>query len=130
DAGDHEGAAADLPAVVAALDSRLVDALCRLVSTLDDPVERRVLAPLALREIVFRLLRSDAAAALRRVAGNDDQRIRRALCFMSDHATRRLTVPEIARHVAMSPSHFAHRFREIVRVSPMRYLKQVRLQHA
>jgi AraC-like DNA-binding protein len=130
DAGDRSGGRADPAAVVAELDAALIDALCRLVATLDDPVERRVLAPLALREIVFRMLRSDAAAAMRRVAGSDDQRIRRALGYMTDHATRRLTVSEIARQVAMSPSHFAHRFREIVRVSPMRYLKHVRLQQA
>jgi AraC-like DNA-binding protein len=30
----------------------------------------------------------------------------------------------------MSPSHFAHRFRALARVSPMRYLKQVRLTEA
>jgi len=30
----------------------------------------------------------------------------------------------------MSPSHFAHRFRAVVRMSPMRYVRQLRLQHA
>ena len=30
----------------------------------------------------------------------------------------------------MSPSHFAHRFRAIARVSPMRYLRDVRLDAA
>lgn len=130
DAGGAPGRGHDPPAVVAALEPKLLDALARLVATLDDPVERQLLAPLHRREIVFRLLRSDAAATLRRVAGHDDHRIRSALGYMRDHATRRLTVPEIARQVAMSPSHFAHRFREIVRVSPMRYLKHVRLHQA
>jgi len=30
----------------------------------------------------------------------------------------------------MSPSHFAHRFRAVARVSPMRYLKQLRMDQA
>jgi AraC-like DNA-binding protein len=30
----------------------------------------------------------------------------------------------------MSPSHFAHRFRAVARVSPMRYLREVRLDAA
>jgi AraC-like DNA-binding protein len=30
----------------------------------------------------------------------------------------------------MSESHFAHRFSEVARVSPMRYLRQLRLDHA
>ena len=35
-----------------------------------------------------------------------------------------------SRHVAMSPSHFAHRFRAVARLSPMRYLREVRLERA
>lgn len=130
DAGDRQGGQTDPAAVVAALEPTLVDALCRLVTTLDDPVECRVLAPLVVREVVFRLLRGDAAAALRRIASAGDVRIQRAVTYMRKHATSRLTVPQIARRVAMSPSHFAHRFREIVRVSPMRFVKHVRLQEA
>jgi AraC-like DNA-binding protein len=43
---------------------------------------------------------------------------------------RPLTVLAVARQVGMSASHFAHRFREIARISPMRYLRQMRLDHA
>ena len=37
---------------------------------------------------------------------------------------------ELARLAAMSPSHFAHRFRAVARTSPMRYLRVVRLDAA
>lgn len=113
-------------------DADLLGAAVRLVRTLDDPTERSVLAPLVLREIVFRLLRSDAAAGLRRTAGNgdDDLRIREAMRYMEAHAKERLTVLRVARAVAMSPSHFAHRFRDVARVTPMQYLKHVRLREA
>jgi AraC-like DNA-binding protein len=50
--------------------------------------------------------------------------------YMRTHAARPLRVEQIARHVGMSASHFAHRFRELARVSPMRYLRQVRLRDA
>ena len=30
----------------------------------------------------------------------------------------------------MSPSHFAHRFRAVARVTPMRYVRDARLDHA
>ncbi|WP_437626500.1 helix-turn-helix domain-containing protein [Sorangium sp. So ce1151] len=50
--------------------------------------------------------------------------------FLRANVERPLSVEEVARHVAMSPSHFAHRFRAVARVSPMRYLKQLRLEHA
>ena len=39
-------------------------------------------------------------------------------------------VDTLARHVRMSPSHFAHRFRAVARVSPMQYVKQARLLEA
>ncbi|MGZ3437923.1 MAG: helix-turn-helix domain-containing protein, partial [Polyangia bacterium] len=60
----------------------------------------------------------------------DADSIQQAMLFMRAHATRPLSVEEVARHVAMSPSHFAHRFRAVARTSPMRYLKQVRLLDA
>ena len=37
---------------------------------------------------------------------------------MRTNAAQALSVEDIARHVAMSPSHFAHRFRAVARVSP------------
>jgi transcriptional regulator GlxA family with amidase domain len=88
-----------------------------------------VVAPLVLGELVFRLLRSEWAAELRRSAahGGDHQRVARAMAFMRANLGRRLTVATIARQVAMSPSHFAHRFREVARTSPMTYLKHLRL---
>ena len=43
---------------------------------------------------------------------------------------RPLSVDSIARQVAMSPSQFAHRFRVVARMSPMRFVKEVRLNAA
>ncbi len=122
----------DVPAFLSTVDESLIDALRRLMRAVSDPAERRFLAPLVLREITFRLLRTDAAAVLRDAACRlgDRGRIRDAMAFIDAHATRRLSVQEIARHIAMSPSHFAHRFREVTSVSPMQYVKHVRLDRA
>src|SRR3954464_15538011 len=133
--GDRAGGEASddpVPAFAAPVGPPVVDALCRLIATLDDPAERQLIAPLVLSELVFRLLRSDAAATIRYAAGRygDQARIAQAMTFMRAHLARRLSVAAIARHVAMSPSHFAHRFRAVARTSPMSYLKQVRLQAA
>lgn len=128
DAGAAPGGAEE-PAHVGALDAAMADAVMRVVRTLDDEVEQRLVAPLALRELVVRLLRGEAGASLS-AAARDDGRILRAMAFMREHAARRLTVEQVARAVAMSSSHFAHRFREVARVSPMRYVKHVRLERA
>lgn len=111
-------------------DPPLGEAFLRLLRAVDDPLERRLVAPLVVREIVFRLLRSDHAGPLRRAVRADDARIRTAMQFVRANPAGSLTVEGLARHVAMSPSHFAHRFREIARMTPMRFVKNVRLREA
>ena len=131
DAGlDFRDEVAEQQAVVARLSSPIVDALSRMVTHLQDPVSSGILAPLAKKELLVHLLRSPAGATLRRAAAVDDGRIRRAVAYLDAHATERLTVERVAKYVSMSPSHFAHRFRDVVRMSPMQYVKHVRLQQA
>jgi len=120
------------PAFVAPLDAPLQGDVVRLLRAIIDPLERRVLLPLIIEEIVFRLLRSDAATLLRRAVVRDADTIRidEAMCFMRAHVGGPLSVAALARRVAMSPSHFAHRFRALALLSPMRYMKQLRLSRA
>ena len=100
--------------------------------TLADPLDRKLLAPLVIDEILFRLLRTDAAAAVRAGVGPaaDAHRILEAMQFIRQNHADKLNVEQLARAAAMSPSHFAHRFSAVARVSPMRYLRDVRLDAA
>jgi AraC-like DNA-binding protein len=120
-----------MAAFAAPLEAVLAEPLSRLLKTVNDPVERRTLAPLAVEELVFRLLRSEAAAAMRGAIGSTNTGpITEAMRLMRKQAFRPLSVEGIARQVAMSPSHFAHRFRAVARMSPMRFVKEVRLDAA
>ncbi len=120
-----------MPAFTARLETALAEPFSRLLKAVGDPVERRTLAPLAVEELVFRLLRSDAAAAMRgAILSRDARPITEAMRLMRTQAFQPLSVEAIARQVAMSPSHFAHRFRAITRMSPMRFVKEVRLDTA
>ena len=122
--------ASRLPAFVAPRDELVTSAVVRLLRALTDPVECRVVAPLIMDELVFRLLRSDAASFVRGAVREGDTNIQEAMRYMRQNATRSLTVEQVARHVGMSGSHFAHRFSTVARVSPMRFLKQLRLEAA
>ncbi len=104
--------------------------LLRLVRSFDDPADCRMLASPCLREICYRLLRSDAAGMLRASVTREDTKLIAAMRLIEDDATGSLTVADIASNVAMSPSHFAHRFRSCFGVSPIRYHKQIRLERA
>lgn len=128
---EAQGEGEPAPAFVAKLEGPVLEVLCRLVRAIDDPAERAVIAPLCVEELVFRLLRSDAAAVLRRaVRRGDELKIQESMAFIREHVAARLTVEDLARRAAMSPSHFAHRFRAVARVSPIRYVKHVRLHEA
>jgi AraC-like DNA-binding protein len=128
--GEHPSES--VPAFVTEAEPAVLDALGRLIVASDDPLERRVLVPLVKEEILFRLLRSDAAAAVRAAVGRepDSVRILESMQYIRERSERSFSVAELARRVGMSPSHFAHRFRAVARISPMRYVREVRLERA
>ncbi|HVT07493.1 MAG TPA: helix-turn-helix domain-containing protein [Polyangia bacterium] len=120
------------PAFLLDCDLGIAMALERLLRLAADPVEAKLLGPLIVDEILLRLLRTDAAATLRASVGSpaDAQRILQAMQYIRENYAEKLRVDEVARRVAMSPSHFAHRFQAVARISPMRFVRQVRLERA
>src|SRR6185369_9163947 len=87
-----------LPLRVSRLDERLLDAVLRFLAAVEDPLDRRLLAPAALREILYLALRRDQADLIRLVASRDGRAtgIARALHFIHGHVDERLDVPRIA----------------------------------
>ncbi|MGZ3626914.1 MAG: helix-turn-helix transcriptional regulator, partial [Ktedonobacteraceae bacterium] len=53
-----------------------------------------------------------------------------AISFMREMMDQQLTVRDLAEAVCMSESSFAHLFKTTVGVSPLRFLKRMRLEHA
>lgn len=117
---------------ISPVNSNILEAFIRLLQATEEPIDRRTLAPLFVEEIVVRLLRSQAAVAIRSAAAmtRAGTRIQMAIQFICANFSKPLSVNDMARLCAMSPSHFAHSFREIAGVSPMHYLRDVRLEEA
>lgn len=59
-----------------------------------------------------------------------DERVNRAIALMQGDLTRRWTVSALARAVCLSRPAFARRFVEAKGVSPLRYLKGLRMERA
>jgi len=59
-----------------------------------------------------------------------DARVVKAMEYLGAHFQDAITVPELARIVAMSPSHLAHRFKQHVRMGIRQYLLQQRIAEA
>ena len=109
-----------------------VDAVWRLMRLLDTPGDIRALAPLAEREVLYRLLQSNADGRLRDVvAGNGPaRRIAQSIAWLRSHYDAPLRVERLAEAAHMSPSSFHAHFRRVTAMSPLQYQKLLRLQEA
>ena len=113
-------------------DANLLDAVVRLVRLLDAPVERKVLAPLIVREIVFRLLAGGQGARLGHLlaSAGDTRRISKAIGHLRENLDQPLRMDDLAHELGMSVSGFHHHFKSVTAMSPLQFQKQIRLQEA
>jgi AraC-like DNA-binding protein len=117
---------------VSQMSQDLSGSVMRLLTALGHPLDRRILAPLAVREVLYHVLSGEQGDVLRSVALQDSRshRIAQVLRFLSTHFEEPLEISTIARAAFMSPSTLHHTFKEVTSVSPLQYLKQIRLHHA
>lgn len=117
---------------VSALDADLLDAAVRLVRLLDAPTECKVLAPLIIKEIVFRLLVGVQGARLSHLltATGDTHRISKAIGYLRENFNQMVRIDEIAHELGMSLSSFHHHFKSVTAMTPLQFQKQIRLQEA
>jgi AraC-like DNA-binding protein len=117
---------------VSPLDDELRHAVLRLLRLLENPADYRVLAPLIVREIVYRLLKGNQGERLRQMTsvGGQTQRIARAIERLREDFDKPLRIETIAKEVAMSVSAFHHHFKAVTAMSPLQFQKQLRLQEA
>lgn len=117
---------------VSPLDADLLDAVVRLVRLLDAPADARFLAPLIVREIVFRLLRGVQAGRLRHLAaiGGHTNRIASAIERLRTEFDRPIRIEELAGSLGMSTSGFHQHFKAVTAMTPLQFQKQIRLQEA
>ncbi|WP_406695680.1 AraC family transcriptional regulator [Singulisphaera sp. Ch08] len=110
----------------------LLDAVVRLLHLLDNPRDIGILAPLALREITYRLLMGEEGARLRQIAAEDGQaqRIATAIRWIKRNFAQPFRIEALAREVHMSSSGLHHHFKAVTAMSPLQYQKQLRLQEA
>ena len=117
---------------VARMDLELADAVNRLVGLLETPADAPILAPLARREIVYRVLVGEIGARLLKFARVDSQanRISRVIALIKDRFSEPLRIPELASLANMSESSLYHSFKQVTRMSPLQFQKKLRLHEA
>jgi AraC-like DNA-binding protein len=117
---------------VSPLDVDLLEAVVRLVRLVDAPTDARILAPLVMREIVYRLLIGAQGDRVRHIPALDGstQRIARAIERLRKDFDRPLRIEDLARDLGMGVSSFHQHFKDVTAMSPLEFQKQLRLQEA
>jgi AraC-like DNA-binding protein len=119
-------------ACVSALDSDLLGVVLRFLHAIKTGTDRRVLAPLYLQELVYRVLQREQYARLLVLAAAQaaSNPVSAVLEYVRGHLSEPLTVADMADLVSLSPSAFAHLFRDVTGRSPYQFLKEMRLDRA
>ncbi len=110
----------------------MVDAAVRLLRLLDTPDDARTLAPLAIQELIYRVLRSEEGGRLVHIAqpGTHAARVARAIAWLKTNLAEPLRIDELAQRLHMSPSSLHHHFKTVTAMSPLQYQKHLRLIEA
>ena len=110
-------------------DGGFTQALLRLVELLDNPVDLEVLGQGRLRELCYAVLMGEAGAAARRAFGVGNE-IARTIDYLSTHLNQQVTIDDMTSHVGMSRAVLHRRFKEATTMSPIQFVKSMRLNNA
>lgn len=110
----------------------LAEATLRALRMLDDPREATLLGETARREIAYRVLVGARGATLRDIAARRGHvaHVASALAHLRTHYAAPLDIEGLARRAGMSTTSFHRHFRAVTSMSPLQYVKQLRLQEA
>ena len=114
---------------LATWDHDFTDALTRLVELADSEIDMAILGKARLREFYYTVLKGSAGASARRAFGIGNE-IARAIDFLSTNLDASLSIDEIASKIGMSRAVFHRKFKQATSMSPIQFLKSMRLNNA
>ena len=117
---------------VSTIDEELLDAAVRMLRLLANPRDIPILAPLAEREIMYRLLHGEQASTMSQIAYGESklQQVNRAIGWIKRNFRAPFSIDAVAAEARMSSSALHHHFKVVTAMSPLQYQKQLRLQEA
>lgn len=112
--------------------TELRDAIVRMLRLLDRPQDRRVMAPLIKREILWLLMTGEQGDSVRQIGLEDSSlgQVTRSVRWIRANYTEPFRVEELARRSAMSVAAFHRNFQVVTGMSPIQFQKYIRLQTA
>jgi len=110
----------------------IADTALRLLEALSSPDDRRILGPMIMREIIYRVLRGENGDALQALTFRDRRFFQIAKVLNKIHQTyhHNHDIRSLAMEAGMGMSSFHTSFKAVTDASPLQYIKSVRLHKA
>ncbi|WP_094605789.1 HTH-type transcriptional activator RhaS [Sporomusa silvacetica DSM 10669] len=117
---------------VSQIELSMLDAVLRLARLADNPKDIPVLAPLFVKEILYRVLQGPYGTTLEQIAieGSSTYRIKDVIEKIMNNYSRSFRIEELAKIANMSVPSLHRHFKEVTAMSPIQFQKQLRLQEA
>lgn len=110
-------------------DDAFTDALLRLLQLGENPADTAVLGDGRLREVYYAVLKGEAGDSARRAFGVGNE-IARSIAYLSARLDETVTIEEMAAQVGMSRAVFHRKFKQATTMSPIQFVKSMRLNSA
>lgn len=110
-------------------DDAFTEALLRLLQLGDSPTDTAVLGNGRLRELYYAVFKGDAGDSARRAFGVGNE-IARAIAYLSSHLDKAITIEDMAAQVGMSRAVLHRKFKQATTMSPIQFMKSMRLNNA
>ena len=110
-------------------DDTFTDALLRLLQLGDSPADTSILGEGRLRELYYAVLKGDVGESARRAFGVGNE-IARSIEYLSSRLDEVVTIDDMASQVGMSRAVLHRKFKEATTMSPIQFVKSMRLNSA
>lgn len=110
----------------------VIDALSRYLALATQTIEKKILGPILLKEIHFRLLMAPHGTMLRQLLRRESyaSQIDKAISHLRSNFRKPLSIVDIAKKIGMSESSFYEHFKKVTETTPLQYQKDMRLIEA
>ena len=115
--------------VLARWDDEFTGALLRLLQLGNSLEDTAVLGDGRLREVYYAILKGDAGGSARRAFGVGNE-IARVIEYLSSRLDEAVTIEDMAAQVGMSRAVFHRKFKQATTMSPIQFVKSMRLNSA
>ena len=110
-------------------DDAFTEAVVRLLELLDSPSETAVLGEGRLREVYYAMLKGESGDAARRAFGVGNE-VARAIEYLTAHLSDSVTIDDLASQIGMSRAALHRKFKQATTMSPIQFVKSMRLNRA